>query len=111
MLGVAGGLTKTAKNLTPCETGRWSGSAGLIIVSPNELQRLFNNNKTVKSKFLKVYCPFPGELESILNFIRVPQFKSLDTIQSPPHYHRILATATDGSGHTFEFSQSIAGEE
>jgi len=130
-LGVVGGLTETAKNLASCEIGRWSGSAGPTIVSPNELQTLLNNNKTVKSltindcelfarghegtattsmtdlKFLKVYCPFPGDLESILNLIRVPQFKSLHTVWLSIPSYSIQAVATDDSGHTFEFSQPI----
>ena len=129
-LGVTGGLMGTVKNLASCEIGYWSGSAGPSIVSPEELQRLFNNNKTVKSltlndceffprdhqavaavpmkdlKFLKIYRPFPGDLEPLLKLIPLPQFKSLHTVKLSLHSHTIQVAATDGSGHTFEFSSS-----
>ena len=129
--GVNGGLTETAKDLTSCEIGHWSGSAGPTIFSLEELQMLFNNNKTLRSltigecdlddfdddlvpmptpmtglKFLKICCCDNNPFEKILNCIHVPQFENLDTAQlsfSNPH---IQVVATDRSGHTLEFLQS-----
>ena len=131
-LGVTGGLTGTVKNLTSCEIGDWEGSAGPNIISPENLQKFFNNNKTIKSltlnncgfsacnhqkptaipmrdlRFLSIYQPSSGELEPLLDLISLPQFKSLHTVKlSSPHFYTIQVSATDGSGHTFEFSQSI----
>ena len=130
-LGVNGGLTMTAKNLTLCEIGSWSGSAGSAIVSPGELQTLFNNNKTVKSlkindcdifgrattpvpltdiNFLKLYSLVGDDLQAILKCIHVPQFRSLNTLRLSLPFPDMQAVATDGSGHTFEFSQSIGDD-
>ena len=131
-LGVFGGLTETAKNLTSCEIGPWTGSPGPTIISPERLQVLFNNNWTLESlaindceflvhdrrattaapmtnlKFLRVHCFMGCDVESILTSIHTPQFKSLDTVQlSIFDLHRIQAVATDLSGRIFEFSQTI----
>ena len=130
-LGVSGGLTESAKDLTSCEIGYWSGSAGHIVIYPWELRTLFDNNKTVKSltitnseifddedwvptatpmkdlEFLGIHRLEDGELDTVLNCIHAPQFKSLDTVQLSLSYPRIQAIATDGSDHTFEFSQKI----
>ena len=129
-LGVTRGLTTTVKNLVSCEIGCLSESAGPTIFYPDELLAFFDNNKTVKSltinecefladgpwvpavtsmtdlKFFKIECLFDRHLEKILNFIRAPQFKDLDTIHLslPPSFVEVVAT--DGSGHTLEFSRS-----
>ena len=134
-LGVRGGLTGSAKHLTSCEIGYWSMSAGPTSISLRELQTLFNNNKTIKSltitqcepyysdddpgvtiatpmkdlKSLKIHRPTGDDLKTILDRIKAPQFKSLDTIQLSLSYPSIQAVATDGSDHTFEFSQTIGG--
>ena len=134
-LGVSGGLTETAKNLVSCEFGHWSESAGPTIIASEVLQVLLDNNKTVKSltiskcaffvdsdpwipiatpmkdlKYLEVHCPLNRFLEKIVNCIHAPQFKSLETVHlSLPNYS-IRVVATDGSGHTFKFSQSIDGD-
>ena len=130
--GVTGGLTKSAKNLTSCEIGRWPGSAGLTIISVSELQTLFDNNKAVKSltindcepffesdskvhtatpmedlKSLKIYCSAGYDLKTTLGCIHTPQFRSLDTVQLFLPYSSIQVVATDRSGHTFEFLQPI----
>ena len=132
-LGVSGGLTETAKNLVSCEFGFWSESAGPAIIAPEVLQVLFDNNKTVKSltisecgffadsdpwiptttpmadlKYLEIHCPI-DYFEKIVNCIHAPQFGSLDTVQLSFSHRGIQAVATDGSGHTFKFSQSIGG--
>ena len=132
-LGVFGGLMETAKDLTSCEIGLWSGS-GPTIISPEELQILFNNNNTVQSlaingceffnhdrqvttatpltdlKFLRIHCLHDRDLQTILNCIHAPQFKNLDTVQlSPSPYAGLQVVATDRSGHTFECYQSIGG--
>jgi len=90
----------------------------------------FNNNKTLKSltinecevldynhrettathmtdlKSLMTHSIVGPDLKDILDFIYVPQFKSLDTVRiSLPSYY-MQVVATDDSGHTFEFSQS-----
>ena len=124
---MAGGLTGTVKNLTSCEIGYWSGSAGPIELHPDEFRDLLNNNKAVKSltinecrlfsyepwthtaipmadlTYLKVDCLFGGEFEIILNFIHASQFKDLDTVHlslSSP----IQAVSTDSSGRVFRFT-------
>ena len=129
-LGVAGGLTKTAKNLVSCEIGFWSESAGPTIIAPDELQALFYNNKTVKSltisdfgffadsdpwvptaipmtdlKCLEIHCPVDDDLEKIVNCIHAPQFENLNTAQLSLYSSNVQVAATDGSGHTFKFSQ------
>ena len=134
-LGVTGGLTESAKNLTSCKIGYWSGSAGHTNISLRELQTLFNNNKTVKSltitecelfsyrnsevltatpmrdlKTLKIRRLVEDDLNTILNCIHAPQFKSLDTIRLSLSYHTVQVVATDRSDHTFEFSQFISGK-
>ena len=43
-LGVTGGLTGTAKDLTSCEIGYWPKSAGPTLISAGELRVLFNNS-------------------------------------------------------------------
>ena len=55
-------------------------------------------------KLLRIHCPIPGDLETILKCIHVPQFKNLDTVQLSVH-STLQVVATDGSGHTFGFSQ------
>jgi len=131
-LGVTGGLTESAKHLTSCEIGFWEGSAGLTVISQQELQILFDNNKTIKSltirecepfsasvpgvhtatlmknlKSPKIYCLAGDDLETILECVHVPQFKSLDTVQLSLFHNTVKAVATDGFDHTFEFWQSI----
>ena len=46
---LAGSLMKTVRNLTSCEIGSWSESAGPSIISTEELRTFFNNNKTLES--------------------------------------------------------------
>ena len=132
-LGVTGGLTERVKNLVSCEIGYWSKSAGPNLISHEELETLFHNNKNVRSlalndcellvpdqrfttttpmmdlEFLKISCSISDDLEAIFKSIHVPQFKSLDTVQLflPSG---LLAVATDGFGHTFEFPQFIGGD-
>jgi hypothetical protein len=133
-LGVTGGLTKTAKNLTSCEIGYWFESAGPTITSAEELRVLFENNITLESliingcefviddplapiatpmanlKFLKIDYPFTNSLEKILNCIHAPQFKDIDTVYLSLPFSGLEVVATDGSGHTFEFSQLIGNQ-
>ena len=128
-LGVTGGLTETAKNLVSCEIGFWLGSAGPTFIAPEELQTLFDNNKTVRSltiieceftdggpwapsatpminlNRLDIRCPMDDSLEKILSCIHAPQFKDLDTVKLLIHPPCILTVATDASGRTFQFSQ------
>jgi len=90
-LGVTGGLSGSAKNLTSCELGFWSESAGPTIIDTEELRVLFDNNKTLKSltineckfttdgsraatatpmtniKFLRIDCPVGNDLQTILH--------------------------------------------
>ena len=129
-LGVTGGLTGTAKDLVSCEIGFWSKSAGPTIIDADELRVLFKNNRTLESltinecefldgswgststpmpnlKFLRVDCPIGNNLEKILHLLQIPQFKGLDTIRLSLRFSSIEAVATDGSGHTFEFSRFI----
>ena len=126
-LGVIGGLTRTAKNLTSCEIGSWGGSVGPAIIHPDELQAFFDNNRNIESltinefefvsgnhqaptavptinlKFLEISCLFVSYLGGILSFIHAPQFKNLDTVQLSLFPSGIIVEATDGSGHTFKF--------
>jgi len=130
-LGVFGGLTETAKGLESCEIGHWFGTAGPAIISPERFQVLFSNNKTVKSlvisdceffahdfrvttaapltdlNFLRICCFMGCDLETVLNSIHIPQFRSLDTVQLSVNSPRIRVAATDSSGRTFQFSQII----
>ena len=131
-LGVNGGLTGTVKNLVSCEIGDWLGSAGPVMIGPEELQTLFNNNNTIESltigeceffygsapwvptatprtelKHLEIHCPLGCEFEKIVKCIHAPQFKNLDTVQLSLPNSIIRTVATDGSGHTFEFSRAI----
>ena len=129
-LGVIGGLTRTAKNLTSCEIGSWSESAGPTLIDAQELSVLFNNNKTLKSltiggcgfvgdssaststpmmdiEFLKIDCSVGDTLKNILHCIHTPQFENVDTVHlslCPPN---IQTVATCSSGHTLEFVQFI----
>ena len=127
-LGVIDGLTGTVKNLTSCEIGYWSESAGPTIMYQEELHELLDNNKTLQSltinwceffnsdpqvptaipltdlKFLKV-TSFEKDLDRILDCIHAPQFKNLDTVQLFFDSCGIKLVATDSSGHTFEFSE------
>jgi len=130
-LGVNGGLTGTVKNLVSCEIGVWWGSAGPAMISPEELQTLFNNNQTVKSliigeceffydsdpwvptatsmtdlEYLEIHCPVSSDLEKIVKCIHAPRLGDLDTVQLSFSGSSIRVVATDSSGHTFEFSQS-----
>ena len=130
-LGMAGGLTGTAENLDSCEIGSWSGSAGPFLIPAIEFQTLLNNNRTVRSltvnpaeimtpdapqvpaavsmadlKFLKLGYTLSRDLKIFLSCIHAPQFGGLDTLQLSLFSHGFRAVATDGSGHTFEFSQS-----
>jgi len=134
-LGVSGGLTKTATKLVSCEFGFWSKSAGPTIIAPGVLQTLFYNNKTVKSltiteceffaisdawiptaipmknlKYLEIHCSMDDVLQKIVNCIHAPQFRSLDTVQLSLFRRSVRVVATDGSGHTFKFSQPIGGD-
>ena len=134
-LGVTGGLTRTARDLVSCEFGYWSGSAGTAIIAAEVLQRLFNNNTTLQSltitqggffansrsrvptpapmmdlKYLEIQCPINDVLEKIVDGIHAPQFRSLDTVQLSLPLPTISVVATDGSGHTFKFSQSIEND-
>ena len=125
-LGVTGGLTWTAKNLTSGEIGSWRESDGPCIISLDELGMFLSNNKTIESlaindceffeghqvptatplpdlKFLKVSSLNNG-FKQILDRIHAPQFKNLDTVQFSA-FLCIHVVATDSSGHTFEFSQ------
>ena len=130
-LGVARGLITTVKNLISCEIGCLLDSAGPAILYPDELQVFFENNKTIKSltvnqsklsfndgdpwiptvtamanlQFFKIDRLFDLYLEKILNFIYVPRFKNLDTVQLSLPLSTVEVVATDGSGHTFEFSR------
>ena len=129
-LGVTGGLTGTAKDLVSCEIGYWSKSAGPTIIDADELRVLFKNNRTLESliinecefldgswgsastpmpnlKFLRVDCPIGNNLEKILDLLQIPQFKDLNTVYLSLRFSSIEAVATDGSGHTFEFSRFI----
>ena len=133
--GVTGGLTKTAKNLVSCQIGPWLGHTGFVMLDPEELQILFDNNKTLNSltitscdistsndpwvpvatpmtdlEYLEIECPIDDSLEQIVNCIHAPQFKNLDAIQLFPHFSGIRAVTTDGSGRTFKFSQCIMGD-
>ena len=132
-LGATEGLMETARDLAVCKIGHWSGSVGPTVVSQEDLQTLFSNNKTVRSltlnelqfftpvhpfttitpmtdlKFLKIHCPIHSDLEIILKSIHIPQFKSLDTVRLSLQYSVVRAVATDGFGHTFEFLQAAAG--
>ena len=127
-LGVTRGLAMTAKNLTSCEIGGWSESAGPAIFYPDVLQALFNNNRTVKSlminecefmsyppgvpaatpmtdlKFLRIECHYCRHFEGILSLIHAPQFRNLDTLRLSLPLPTIEADATDNSGHTLQFS-------
>ena len=119
--GVTGGLTKTAKNLVSCQIGPWLGHTGLVMLVPEELRTLFDNNKTLKSltvtscdiftsndpwvpvatpmtdlEYLEIDCPIDDSLEQILNCIHAPQFKNLDAVQLFPHFSDIRAVTTDG---------------
>ena len=129
-LGVTGGLTRTVKDLTLCEIGYWSESAGPTLIDPEELSVLFSNNKSLKSLTLN-WCQITGDssastptsmmdleffkiddftddtLQKILHCIQIPQFKNLDTIHVSLHHSRIHVVTTNGSGHAFEFSQFI----
>ena len=133
-LGVNGGLTKTVKDLVSCEIGAWSSSDGSIIISPEVLRMLFDNNKSVKSliiyhckvfgpnrrvttatsmthlKLLKIRSYFRHDLEAILSYMHVPQFKNLNTVRLSLRACYVDVVATDGSGHTFEFIQSISDD-
>jgi hypothetical protein len=133
-LGVAGGLMGTAKNLTSCEIGFWSESAGPTMTSSEELRVLFSNNTTLESliinecefyhevpwapiatpltnlKFLKIDCPLARPFEQLLNCIHIPQFKDIDTVHLSISSSCVEAVATNGSGHTFEFSQFISDQ-
>ena len=134
-LGVNGGLTETVKNLVSCEIGAWSKSAGPAVVTHEELQTFFDNNTTLRSliitdcdffydnntwtpaaalmthlKYLKIHRWDRG-FEKMVNFLHVPQFKSLDTIQVSLSDFTIQTVATDGSGHTFVFSRPINSRE
>jgi len=129
-LGVTDGLMGTAKGLTSCEIGYWSKSAGPTIIDEEELRVFLNNNKTLKSliindcefvgnprastpismtdlESLKIDCPGGDDLRKILHLIHVPQFKDLDTVRLSVRFPRVERVATNGSGHTFEFSQFI----
>ena len=131
-LGVTGGLTRTAKNLTSGEIGTWRGFAGPSIISLDELQTFFSNNNTIESltvnncelfegyqlptttpmpdlKFLKVGSPLGNHLKQILDCIHAPQFKDLDTVRVHFAFRGVHVVATDGSGHTFEFPQLTSG--
>lgn len=131
-LGVTGGLTGTAKDLTSCEIGYWPKSAGPTIINAEELRVLFNNNKTLESltlnecefvgdsqvsaatpmadlKFFKVGCPIGNDLEKIFRCMHTPQFKHLDTVHLSLRFSSIQTVATNDSGLTFEFSRFIKG--
>ena len=56
-------------------------------------------------QFFKIDRLFDLYLEKILNFIHVPRFKNLDTVQLSLPLSTVEVVATDGSGHTFEFSR------
>ena len=56
-------------------------------------------------KLLRVHCRSRGNVEPVLKFIRVPQFKDLDTVRLSVT-SGLWVVATDGSGHTFEFFQA-----
>ena len=129
-LGVNGGLTGTVKNLVSCEIGVWLGSAGPVMIGSEEVQMLFNNNRTVKSltirecefyfdtapwvptpipmpdlKYLNICCNSDRDFEQIVNCIHAPQFKNLDTARLSTPDYTVRTVATDGSGHTFVSSQ------
>ena len=132
-LGVTGGLTRAVKNLTSCEIGYWSGSAGPVELHSEQLQVFLNNNKTVKSltinecepfgygpwahvatpmedlTFLSISCFSSGDFEIIFKFIHAPQFKDLDTVHLSLS-SEIQVVSTDSSGRTFQF-EWYDGEE
>jgi len=56
-------------------------------------------------KFFEIDCPTGMHLEQMLRCIRIPQFEGLDTVHVTIRCPCIEAVATDGSGHTFKFSQ------
>ena len=126
-LGVTGGLIETAKNLTSCEIGYWSRAAGPIILEINDLQTLFNNNRTLESltinkcffgfdteaptiipmpdlKFLTIDCSSRHDLRTILSSIHAPRLSDLDTVQLSLTRSHIRTIATGGSGCTVRFS-------
>ena len=130
-LGVDGGLMRTVENLDSCEIGFWSGSAGISSIPAIELHTLLNNNKKLRSltanrvefmafddpwvpaaipmtnlKFLKLGYVISRDLQVFCSCIEAPQFRSLDTLQLSLLSHSFQGMATDGSGHTFEFSQA-----
>ena len=61
-------------------------------------------------KFLRVDCRIGNSLEKILRLLQIPQFKGLDTIRLSLCLPSIKVVATDGSGHTFEFSRLVQGD-
>ena len=61
-------------------------------------------------KYLEIHCPINYFFEKIVSGIHIPQSKNIDTVRlSIPNY-RIQVAATDSSGHTFRFSQSVGGD-
>ena len=60
-------------------------------------------------KSLRIKCPRDADIRKILECIHVPQFESLDTVQLSLPSPSVLAIATDGSGHTLQFSQADGG--
>ena len=134
-LGANGGLIGTVRDLASCEIGVWSGSAGPAMTGSEGLPILLRHNRTVKSliirgceffldgdpwmpivipmtnlKHLEIHCDMDFDFETIVTSIRAPQSKNLDTVQVSLPDSSIRRVATDGAGHTFEFSQRINTE-
>ena len=129
-LEATGGLTGTTEDLVSCEIGYGSKSTGPTITDADKLRVLFKINKSLKLliikeresfnaswgsvpapmpnlKFLKVDCLTGNNLEKILHLLQILQFKVLNTVRLSLRFSSIEAAATDGSGHTFEFSRFI----